>query len=265
MHTRISVSGLCFPTLDLAASLGALHDVGAGWTTLQARKFRETGWDRGIERVESSGIAVAGLVAEFPEDLGDPQTWTVSRAKMIEALDAAAALKAPTVYSVTGPGISEIRSRSVTAFARFIEPVTAHAKEVGVELSIETTLPSFAWVSFLHSLEDARQVSAMCDLGLCLDLFHVWDDPDLAEYLGEAADRIALVQIGDCVFDGTSPEKAVPGDGVVPLAEIIGQVARAGYNGVFDLELAGPRIDEEGNVAAARRGVAFLESALALE
>ncbi|RZL83662.1 MAG: sugar phosphate isomerase/epimerase [Rhodococcus sp. (in: high G+C Gram-positive bacteria)] len=209
MHTRISVSGLCFPTLDLAASLGALHDVGAGWTTLQARKFRETGWDRGIERVESSGIAVAGLVAEFPEDLGDPQTWTVSRAKMIEALDAAAALKAPTVYSVTGP--------------------------------------------------------AMCDLGLCLDLFHVWDDPDLAEYLGEAADRITLVQIGDCVFDGTSPEKAVPGDGVVPLAEIIGQVARAGYNGVFDLELAGPRIDEEGNVAAARRGVAFLESALALE
>jgi sugar phosphate isomerase/epimerase len=54
----------------------------------------------------------------------------------------------------------------------------------------------------------------------------------------------------------------VPGDGLVPIAEILGWLSDAGYTGVVDLELNGPRIDEEGHLQAARRGAAVLDTVL---
>ena len=56
-----------------------------------------------------------------------------------------------------------------------------------------------------------------------------------------------LVQVSDYVLgDRTAPCRAVPGDGAIPLERILGDVLDAGYGGVFDLELVGPRIDAEG-------------------
>jgi sugar phosphate isomerase/epimerase len=63
-----------------------------------------------------------------------------------------------------------------------------------------------------------------------------------------------LVQVSDYVLgDRSTPCRAVPGDGVVPLDCIIGDVLEAGYEGVFDIELVGPRIVAEGAYAATER------------
>jgi sugar phosphate isomerase/epimerase len=54
----------------------------------------------------------------------------------------------------------------------------------------------------------------------------------------------------------------VPGDGDIPLRRILGQVLAAGYDGCFDLELIGPRIEEEGYESACRRAVDALGAML---
>ena len=62
-----------------------------------------------------------------------------------------------------------------------------------------------------------------------------------------AIDLIRLVQVSDfAVGTLATPDRLVPGDGDIPLARILGQVLDAGYAGVFDLELIGPKIDAEG-------------------
>ena len=45
----------------------------------------------------------------------------------------------------------------------------------------------------------------------------------------------------------------MPGDGAIPLPQILGALAEAGYTGAFDLELLGPRIEAEGPAAAVAR------------
>ena len=60
----------------------------------------------------------------------------------------------------------------------------------------------------------------------------------------------------------STPNRLVPGDGDIPLRRIIGQVIDAGYDGVFDLELIGPRIVEEGYEPATRRALHVLEDLL---
>ena len=52
------------------------------------------------------------------------------------------------------------------------------------------------------------------------------------------------------------------GDGVVPLERLISDLLDAGYQGLFDLELVGPRINEEGGVAASKRAAAWLSELL---
>jgi sugar phosphate isomerase/epimerase len=60
----------------------------------------------------------------------------------------------------------------------------------------------------------------------------------------------------------STPNRLVPGDGDIPLARLLGQLLDAGYEGVFDLELIGPRIDEEGYGPASRRAVERLGALL---
>ncbi|WP_179278038.1 sugar phosphate isomerase/epimerase [Rhodococcus sp. 14-2470-1a] len=262
MNSRISVSGLCFPSLDLVSTVDTLQEIGAGRTTLQARKFRSIGWGAGIETVRQSGIEVAGLVASYPETLADRATWDAIRADLTDTVDAAVALGSPMIYNVTGPLLDGGRRVSLEAYAELIEPVVSYASDGGVAMAVEPTLSSFAWVSFVHSLAEVQELDSRTGLGVCLDLRHVWDDPGFQDYLNSAIGRVALVQVGDTVDGADGPEPAVPGDGVIPLAERIDRIEKAGYDGIYDLELVGPRIDIVGHVESVRRGVALLESIL---
>jgi sugar phosphate isomerase/epimerase len=52
-----------------------------------------------------------------------------------------------------------------------------------------------------------------------------------------------------------TPDRAVPGDGDVPIRPQLGWLAESGYPGPVELELVGPRITAEGPAAAAARAV----------
>ena len=64
------------------------------------------------------------------------------------------------------------------------------------------------------------------------------------------------MQISDYVIGTTQTgDRAVPGDGNIPLERLIRVVLDAGYRGAFDLEVLGPRIESEGYPSAVRRSV----------
>ncbi|MGH7822959.1 MAG: TIM barrel protein, partial [Candidatus Binatia bacterium] len=116
-------------------------------------------------------------------------------------------------------------------------------------------------LSFVHTLRDALDLAVMLDVGVCMEIQSCWAERGLAATVAKAvaAGRLALVQVSDTVVGSvTTPDRAVPGDGDVPLARILGDVFRAGYAGVFDLELVGPRIEAEGYASAIRRSVGVL-------
>ena len=48
----------------------------------------------------------------------------------------------------------------------------------------------------------------------------------------------------------------------IPLARIIGDLERAGYQGLYDLELIGPRIESEGYDGAIARSITALDRLL---
>jgi sugar phosphate isomerase/epimerase len=96
-----------------------------------------------------------------------------------------------------------------------------------------------------------------------MELNACWAERDLAATIVDGIDRIAVVQVSDSAIGTRStPNRLVPGDGDIPLRRIIGQLLDAGYAGVFDLELVGPRIEDEGYPSAIARSCTWLTDLL---
>ena len=90
-----------------------------------------------------------------------------------------------------------------------------------------------------------------------------WSERALDATIRDGVDTLRLVQVSDFAIGTLStPNRLVPGDGDIPLERIIGTVLDAGYTGCFDLELIGPRIDDEGYPSAIRRSVDWLTEVL---
>ncbi|WIM86699.1 TIM barrel protein [Candidatus Mycobacterium wuenschmannii] len=171
-----------------------------------------------------------------------------------QVIDDAAAAGARTVYMLTG-GRGELTWRQAAErFCDRVAPCVHRARDAGVALAIENASSLYADLHIAHTLRDTVALAEMSGLDLCIDLFHCWAEAGVDDLLRDALPRTRLIQLSDYVLgDRSLPGRAVPGDGAIPIESLVAQALRAGYTGGFDLELIGPRIEEEGRLNAARR------------
>ena len=212
--------------------------------------------------MQAAGIEVTQLCCPgIP--LGDPVGWAVERARLFDVLELAVALGTPCVGTTTGAAGPLRWDQAATALGEALGPCAEAAAGRGVVLAIEQTLPVRVEIGFVHSLRDSVDLAARFGLGVIMESNYCFNERGLADTVQAAASRITRVQVSDLVPPSTViPDRAVPGDGVIPLTGLIGMLVAAGYTGPFELEMLGPRIEEEGYESACRRGVAALSEIL---
>jgi sugar phosphate isomerase/epimerase len=234
---------------------------GIGRVELSLRKVEAAGTERAVALVRGAGLRVDSVIEAGHFLLADPATWPAERDRLGRAVELAAATGARSVVLLPGaPGRLEWED-AAGALAEALGPVAAAARAAGVALALENTSSLRIDLSFVHTLRDALDLAGRLDIGLCMEIQSCWAERGLAATVADAvsAGRLVLVQVSDAVAGSlTTPDRVVPGDGDVPLARVLGDVLRAGYEGSFDLELVGPRIEAEGYAAAISRGLAFL-------
>ena len=152
-------------------------------------------------------------------------------------------------------------NEAADALASALQPILADTG--GIKFALEHTNSLRVDVGFVHSLADVIDLATRFDIGVCMEINACWAERDLAKTVNDHVDRLQLVQVSDfAVGTLSTPNRLVPGDGDIPLERILGEVLAAGYSGCFDLELIGPRIDEEGYAASGVRAVAVLSEML---
>jgi sugar phosphate isomerase/epimerase len=182
---------------------------------------------------------------------------------LLRAIDIAAALGAPNIYLVSGGRGKLLWDEAAERFAQLLAPCLGPAQEKGVRLLVETASHLNADMHLAHTLDDTIRLAGIAGIGVCIELAACWFEADLPAKFRRAMPNTGLVQVSDYVpGDRATPGRAVPGDGMVPNAWLIGELLDAGYRGVFDLELVGPRIAAEGGLAATRRAAENLSEML---
>jgi sugar phosphate isomerase/epimerase len=180
--------------------------------------------------------------------------WDVPRARLSAQIEAASQLGATSIYMVTGGRGRMTWEDAAQTFADAVAPCAQQAQSAGVALLIENAPPQYADLHIAHTLRDTLTLAEIAGIGVCIDLPGCWTEAGLRTLIEQAVPRCQLVQISDYVCgDRNLPARAVPGDGDMPLEQLLDWLLSAGYRGAFDLELLGPRIDEEGHLEATRR------------
>jgi sugar phosphate isomerase/epimerase len=168
------------------------------------------------------------------------------------AIDQAATLGADCFIMVVGSLPAGSRDLA-GARAQVLEGIVAlrdHAQRVGVRLALEPLHPMYAGDrSCLNSIAQALAIvraaepetSAAPVLGVAVDVYHVWWDPELARDIARAGAGKRLFAFHVC--DWLVPtrdlllDRGMMGDGVIDIRAIRGAVEDAGYQGLVEVEI----------------------------
>jgi sugar phosphate isomerase/epimerase len=251
------VSGISTWHWTLDQDLAFYEDVGIHTIGVALRKLDSV--DDAVDRIRASGLRIANVIGLGPFLLDQPTSWGEQRERALGAVETAARLAAGCLVMTTGPAGPLTWEDAADAFAEASAPVRARARDLHVPIAVEHTNSLRVDVSFVHTLRDVIDLAERLDLGVCMEVNACWAERGLAATIAAGIDRIRLVQVSDFrVGTLSTPNRLVPGDGDIPLPRILRQVLDAGYEGVFDLELVGPVIEEEGYAAAVSRSVEAL-------
>lgn len=167
------------------------------------------------------------------------------------ALDDAAVLGANSFVMVVG-GLPEGSKDIAAARAHVVEGTTQlleHSKKLGVRIALEPLHPVYtAERSCLTLLSEAldmcQQIEgavAVPSLGVCLDVYHIWWDPNLKRDIVRAGleKRIFGFHVCDWLVPTADVlnDRGMMGDGVIDIAAIRADVEKAGYQGLIEVEI----------------------------
>lgn len=266
MHDRVCIGSICFPGESLEAVAGHWRELKPPRVSLVSYTIAEAGLPAVRDVITGEGFRLENVTHPVlgMRPLSDRTLWPQARETLSDVIGAVEALGGHSIYMLTGGHGQLAWEDAAEAFCELIAPAVAQARDAGVKLMIESASPVFADLHIAHSLRDVAHLADMAGIGVCIDVFTCWTEAGLKQTIERAAPNCHLVQLSDHKLGERSPpNRAVPGDGDIPLKQILGWVLDAGYAGAFDFELLGPRIDSEGRVAACRRTAEWLGDFLA--
>ena len=123
-----------------------------------------------------------------------------------------------------------------------IAALLPYARQAGIPLAIEPLHPMYA--ADRACVNTLAQANDLCDelgegVGVAIDTYHVWWDPDLKRQIARAGANILAYHVNDWLVPTTDLllDRGMMGDGVIDLRAIRAMVENAGYRGHCEVEI----------------------------
>jgi sugar phosphate isomerase/epimerase len=203
--TKLSFNDMVAYPRRLDELLDAGKQSGMTGIGLHIHLVEEFGLQRAVDLLRASDIAVTNYsaVGHWASGLdygGRPRTSADLTRNLDEALELGT-----DIVGVTGGRLAEGDKDLESARARVVEGIRAlipHAKQRNLKLAIEPVHPSFpgsglVFPTLRYTLDVIDALGGDPCLGVLLDTYHVWWEPDLPAQLRRAADRVFILQVSD--------------------------------------------------------------------
>jgi sugar phosphate isomerase/epimerase len=164
----------------------------------------------------------------------------------LRSIEQAHAIGAPLIVLVCGAVVGQSLAESRRQITDGIGSVLAAAEHAGVKLAIEPLHPLYA--DNRSAVNTMRQAHEICDalgspkqLGIAVDLYHVWWDAELEQQIKHAGQTKRLDAFHIC--DWKTPtidllnDRGLMGEGCINIREISEWVDQAGFKGYREVEI----------------------------
>jgi len=258
-HPRLSLNQATIKYASLPDALRVTADAGIGGIGLWREPVAELGLDESVRRVADSGLRVSSLCrGGFFTAEGEVRAAALddNRRAIDEtaALAAAGAAGSAAVLVLVAGGLPDGSRDLAGARDRVrdaIGALEAYARSAGVVLAVEPLHPMFAAdravVSTLGQALDIAEQFDAASVGVVVDTYHVWWDPQLFAQVERAGrgDRIASYQVCDWITPLPADVllgRGMMGDGHIDFGPVTRAVADAGYTGDIEVEIFNEQI-----------------------
>ncbi len=212
-------------------------------------QLREMGVQPAARAIRGHGLTVTGLCRGGMFTAAGAAGRKTAIEDNLRAVDEAHALNAQCLVLVVGglpQGSKDIAGAREQVRAGIAE-ILPHARQAGVPLAIEPLHPMYA--GDRACINTLRQALDLCDaldpsndggLGVAVDVYHVWWDPQLEPQIQRAGKaRLLAFHICDWLVPTRDllNDRGMMGDGVIDLPRIRSWMQHAGYAGFHEVEI----------------------------
>jgi sugar phosphate isomerase/epimerase len=241
---RLSLNTMTTKAWNLRRAVEATAAAGLPAIGLWRDRVAEAGVDEASKLVRDNGLRVSSLCrGGFLTGVEGGDTALDDNRR---AIDEAATLGAPELIMVAG-GIPDRDLPGARArLADRLATLVTYAADRDVRLALEPLHPVFcADRAVISTLGQALALAAphpATAVGVVIDTFHVWWDPELAAGIAAAGaqGRISSFQICDWLVPMAADplvSRGMMGDGVIDFGAIAAMVSAAGYDGDIEVEI----------------------------
>jgi sugar phosphate isomerase/epimerase len=234
---------------------------------LWRHKVAETGLHTSARLARDAGVRVSSLCrgGMFPAATAAERRERIDDNR--RAIDEAAELGTNVLVLVCGPAPDRDIDAARRMVADGIAELVPYARERGVRLGIEPLHPMFAGDrSVIVTLRQANELAERFppeQVGVVVDVYHVWWDPDVYAQIERAGGRILGFHVNDWLVP--TPDlllgRGMMGDGVIELRRLRMAVDAAGYSGPIEVEIFNQALwDTPGDAVLALMGERYLAS-----
>ena len=219
-------------------------------TAVWREKLHEVGVDEGARILRGHGMSVSAICPVGLVTALGPSGFRAGLDDNRRAIEEAQTIGAPRLVFLSG-GLPEMSRDLDGARARTLEALALlvpEARSAGVKLGIEPLHPMIcASRAVLCTLEQANdwcdQLDADDTVGIVVDTYHVWWDPNVAREIARAGPRICSFHVNDWLADTEDIrlDRGMMGDGVIDIPGIRRMVENAGYDGAPEVEIFSAR------------------------
>jgi sugar phosphate isomerase/epimerase len=248
MQNIEDLSKLCVHTMttkpwSLQQAVEGYVAAGVSGITVWRQHLEPVGVQAGAKMLADSGLEVVSLCRGGFFPASEAATRQAAIDDNLRAIDEAAAIGAPLIVLVCGavPGmpLDEARGQIQEGIAACLD----YARDAGVKLAIEPLHPMYAdcrsAVVTLKQANDMVQALGNPWLGVTVDVYHVWWDPDLEREIARADSSIFSFH----VCDWRTPtrdilnDRTLMGAGCIDIPRIRGWVEATGFDGFNEVEI----------------------------
>jgi sugar phosphate isomerase/epimerase len=242
---RLSLNQATTRHLSVEQAVRLCAEAGVRGIGLWREQVTETGADRAARLVREAGMTVTSLCRGGFLTAASGAGRAAAVAENRRAIEQAAQLGAGVLALVCGgiPAGSRDLQGTREMVADGIAELAGQAAEYGIGLAIEPLHPMFcADRSVIATAAQALDIAERFGphVGLMLDAYHVWWDPDIEASIARAGPRILGYQLSDWVLPLPADVllgRGHIGDGCIDFRRLERAVRAAGYDGWTEVEI----------------------------
>lgn len=206
------------------------------------------GDDANLALLADAGLAVSNCIPAHPSILPNaviegPDDPEVRIELLCDSVRRFARYRPSSIVCLTGAGggtdVADARAIVIDGLRRIAAVARAEGVRLGLEPIHVSQRESLSIVSSIPEALDLLDDAGLDDVGVMVDLYHLWDTPEIATHLRSTAPRMTGLHVADWPSEPGRTDRLLPGEGRSRTRELVAALHAAGFDGYLDVEVFG--------------------------